>query len=64
MKKLFLLFALLVFVVAGATVLAKGSDKVKCCYPTKSKTLKCKDTTRPECKNVNGRVVQRCEECK
>jgi hypothetical protein len=64
MKKILVLLGLLVFVATGTAVLAKGSDKVKCCYPTKSGKLTCKETTRPECKNVHGRVVQKCQDCK
>ena len=64
MKKVILLFALLAFLAVGAAVSGKGRDKVNCCSKTKSGKLTCMETTRPQCKNVGGRVVGTCAECK
>jgi hypothetical protein len=63
-KKVILLVALLAFLTAGAAVLGKGRDKVNCCSKTKSGRLTCMESTRPQCKNVGGRVVGTCAECK
>jgi hypothetical protein len=64
MRKIILLCAVLAFLVAGAIVLGKGRDKINCCFRTKSGRLKCMETTRPECKNAGGRVVNTCAQCK
>jgi len=64
MKKFFTLFAVLIWAVMAATVLAKDLSKVKCCVPTKSKKVRCVEMTKPECKNQHGRVVNNCADCK
>lgn len=59
MKKLFIMIAVLAFMVSAPFAMAKKESKVNCCV-----SGKCQKLTKAACKDAGGKVVKSCKSCK
>ena len=60
MKKLFIMIAVLAFMVSAPFAIAKKAPKVNCCVNGKCEKV----ASKAACKSAGGKVVKSCKSCK